>query len=148
MSSASRGCPRPSSFDSNGRKLCELELPTFPMHTWTAGLPVATVRRGTHGVRIWPYRWSQPRDVCSCPQETRDGSVCQSARASTCGPSVSGRTTGKKDPGARRGLPRPAAASVLALQARKEWPLLTFLADSRLIVSGDDPTTVAIVLSE
>ncbi len=50
-----------------------------------------------------PHRWSRPRAVSACRQDTRVGGVRQSARASTLRPAASARTATARDPGACAG---------------------------------------------
>ena len=46
-----------------------------------------------------PHRWSRPRDVVPCRQDTRVEDVRQSARASSPRPAASARTATTRDPG-------------------------------------------------
>ena len=46
-----------------------------------------------------PHRWSRPKAVSGCRQDTRVGAVRQSVRASSPRPDVSGHTATARDPG-------------------------------------------------
>ena len=76
--------------------------PTRARPAGLAGLPQRGQQFAPSGrvaTRTGLHRWSRPRGVSACPQDTRDGGGRQSVRASIRGSDVSGHTVTARDPG-------------------------------------------------